>query len=72
MLQKAMTVNATNIALLTCIPGGAISYLSISTVLEEDRAEWYPITLQHPDVLLHKFDLKVGAPLNASAEFGSA
>lgn len=43
--SKKDTVNAINIALLTRIPGKAIFYQSIDTVLEEDQMMQYPVEL---------------------------
>lgn len=69
LLQKSKVLNATNSALLTCNPGEATSYLTIDIVVEEDRAKQFPVTLQLLGVPPHKLDLKVGVPLNASADF---
>lgn len=69
LLQKSKVVNATNSALLTCNPGEATSYQTIDIVVEEDCAKQFPVTLQLPSIPPHKLDLKVGVPLNASADF---
>lgn len=63
------------LSFLTGIPGETALYLSIDTVFEKDRIVQYWVeflnTLYLPGVPPYKLDLKVGDPVDATAEFGS-
>lgn len=63
------------LTILTGIPGETTLYLSIDTVFEKDCTVQYSVeflnTLYLPGVPPNKLDLKVGDPVDATAEFGS-
>lgn len=63
------------LSILTGIPGETTLYLTIDTVFEKDSTVQYSVeflnTLYLPDVPPYKLDLKVGDPVDATAELGS-